>query len=366
MKTPTPSLVKLLLSLTLSILGFTASAQNLHSDPNCGPGFTVGAIDWSSSPNANQTNWPAGSNSLTVTNAAGSGMDVVFTLGGQANQLDNFNGQATPHIATSLSTIEEAVTFFSTGFSSNIDINIAFSTPVRGNVAFELYNINAQPPNGDAFTVSAITSSGSTIFPTITTNNNPSFTNNGNGQLDADAGSTAGQNGQAGINFNTTETIASITVSWENCSQCGTATHGFALGDLKFCVADADGDGISNAIDIDDDNDGILDVVETTDDTDGDGIINKLDLDSDGDGIPDIVEAGHPDVDNDGRVDGFSDATVPSGYSESTVHNASALTLDNPMTPPVSDDGSVNIPLPFPFEYWGNTHATNLRWNMNG
>lgn len=54
---------------------------------------------------------------------------------------------------------------------------------------------------------------------------------------------------------------------------------------------DTDGDGVPNTIDLDDDNDGILDTVETTTDTDGDGIPNYLDLDSDGDGIPDIIEA---------------------------------------------------------------------------
>lgn len=42
-------------------------------------------------------------------------------------------------------------------------------------------------------------------------------------------------------------------------------------------------------------------------DFDGDGIPNYLDLDSDNDGIPDIVESGGADTNNDGRVDGFVD-----------------------------------------------------------
>ena len=55
---------------------------------------------------------------------------------------------------------------------------------------------------------------------------------------------------------------------------------------------DADCDGISDADDIDDDDDGILDVVEGDRmiDTDGDGIPNSLDIDSDNDGIPDNIE----------------------------------------------------------------------------
>ena len=67
--------------------------------------------------------------------------------------------------------------------------------------------------------------------------------------------------------------------------------------------ADNDVDGITDAKDLDDDNDGILDTVEDQDDdndnnhltnptdTDNDGVPNYLDLDSDGDGIPDNIEA---------------------------------------------------------------------------
>ncbi|MFZ1617793.1 MAG: HYR domain-containing protein, partial [Flavobacteriales bacterium] len=58
--------------------------------------------------------------------------------------------------------------------------------------------------------------------------------------------------------------------------------------------ADHDGDGVCDNADLDDDNDGILDVTEGGDllDTDGDGIPNRFDLDSDNDGIYDVVEAG--------------------------------------------------------------------------
>ncbi len=65
-------------------------------------------------------------------------------------------------------------------------------------------------------------------------------------------------------------------------------------------VIDTDGDGISDPLDVDDDNDGISDSDEGTGDLDGDGISNNLDLDSDNDGIMDVVEAGGSDPDNDG------------------------------------------------------------------
>ena len=54
--------------------------------------------------------------------------------------------------------------------------------------------------------------------------------------------------------------------------------------------------------DLDDDNDGILDSLETEGDTDGDGIPNPFDLASDGDGCLDVIEAGHTDGDSDGLL----------------------------------------------------------------
>ncbi|KAB7728168.1 tandem-95 repeat protein [Rudanella paleaurantiibacter] len=82
-------------------------------------------------------------------------------------------------------------------------------------------------------------------------------------------------------------------------SSTGTANFPFdGQGGIVFTnttcvpVLDTDGDGIANAIDIDDDNDGILDDTEgLLADVDSDGISNALDLDSDGDGIPDNIEA---------------------------------------------------------------------------
>ncbi|WP_019987197.1 Ig-like domain-containing protein [Rudanella lutea] len=82
-------------------------------------------------------------------------------------------------------------------------------------------------------------------------------------------------------------------------SSTGTANFPFdGRGGIVFTnttcvpVLDTDGDGIANAVDIDDDNDGILDDTEgLLADADSDGISNALDLDSDGDGIPDNIEA---------------------------------------------------------------------------
>ncbi len=58
-------------------------------------------------------------------------------------------------------------------------------------------------------------------------------------------------------------------------------------------LPDMDADGIDDSIDLDNDNDGILDVIEgaaAAIDTDNDGVPDFLDTDSDNDGIPDSVE----------------------------------------------------------------------------
>jgi gliding motility-associated-like protein len=78
-----------------------------------------------------------------------------------------------------------------------------------------------------------------------------------------------------------------------------------------FEVIDSDGDGLTNAYDLDDDNDGILDSIEKNIDLDGDGLINSIDLDSDGDGCLDVIEAGFSDDDFDGVV-GVSPTEVSS------------------------------------------------------
>lgn len=98
-----------------------------------------------------------------------------------------------------------------------------------------------------------------------------------------------------------------------------------------FC--DFDGDGVSDATDLDDDNDGILDIEELRGnanlDTDNDGLIDSMDLDSDGDGCFDVVESGFTDQDADGIL----------GSLPNTV-DASGLIIDenDGYTPPLDMD----------------------------
>lgn len=84
--------------------------------------------------------------------------------------------------------------------------------------------------------------------------------------------------------------------------------------DPEIVFIDTDGDGLHDAVDLDDDNDGLSDLDEGDGvvDTDDDGIPDSIDTDSDNDGIPDAEETG----DSDG--DGIPDSQEPVDTDVST------------------------------------------------
>ncbi|MDZ7934331.1 MAG: hypothetical protein U5M51_05070 [Emticicia sp.] len=106
----------------------------------------------------------------------------------------------------------------------------------------------------------------------------------------------------------------------------------------------ADGDGMADGTDLDDDNDGILDTVENAQanaDTDGDGVPNSLDLDSDNDGINDVLEAGGLDANKDGKADGTPSATgIPASAGTGTISvDTDGDTRPNPYDLDSDNDG---------------------------
>lgn len=106
---------------------------------------------------------------------------------------------------------------------------------------------------------------------------------------------------------------------------------------------DTDEDGVPDALDIDDDNDGITDLVEGTGDNDNDGEPNYLDLDSDNDGIYDVIEAGGSDPDFDGHP-GTTAGSNPAVYpSSDPTRPGLPSTIPAPLVPTDFDsDGKPN------------------------
>ena len=111
--------------------------------------------------------------------------------------------------------------------------------------------------------------------------------------------------------------IGVTTNTWVSTDLAGNSTT--CSFDITVSGIDSDGDNIVDLCDVDDDNDGILDINEgvtffSTLDSDGDGTPDYLDLDSDNDGIYDITEGGDgaADINNDGKIDindlGFVDS----------------------------------------------------------
>ncbi|MCL7753140.1 T9SS type A sorting domain-containing protein [Polaribacter sp. Z022] len=122
---------------------------------------------------------------------------------------------------------------------------------------------------------------------------------------------------------------------------------------------DEDGDGTPNYKDTtdagnsgdgsttnytDSNGDGIPDVY----DTDGDGVPNHLDLDSDNDGIPDVIESGGIDTDKDGRADGIVGTAGNTEGIPSTANtgNTPTSTVDGDAIPDYLDIDADNDGIP--------------------
>lgn len=115
---------------------------------------------------------------------------------------------------------------------------------------------------------------------------------------------------------------------------------------MRFQTNDPDGDGVTNDIDLDDDNDGILDSKEGASDTDGDQIPDSQDLDSDNDGISDLIESGNPnisDTNNDGMADGVADITGLIAGSSAIVINTDGRGLPDYLDVDSDEDGIHDI-----------------------
>jgi len=217
--------------------------------------------------------------------------------------------------------------FCSDGFAENIDPDDdGFKYAYGENVGW----INLKPNEGPGVTVTGSGIEGMAWGENIGWINlspaNGGVFNNGAGKL---SGSAWGEN------------VGWISFSCENTDSCGTAYYGVTIDpadgkfsghawgenvgwvnfapngvSVKTSWPDADGDGIGDYDDLDDDNDGVLDAYDAfpldateSEDTDGDGTGNNADTDDDDDGILDADDAfplddsESADTDNDGTGD---------------------------------------------------------------
>jgi len=165
-------------------------------------------------------------------------------------------------------------------------------------------NITTQPTNQNVralstVTISVVASGGSGIRQfqwQVSTDNTATWTNITNNAIYS--GATTGTLTITQVN-QAMEGYKYRVLITQSDNACATVTTS-----VVNLTIDTDRDGVPDSVDLDDDNDGITDVVEGTSDFDKDGIPNYLDVDSDNDGIVDAIEVnGNPanDPDKDGK-----------------------------------------------------------------
>ncbi|MEM6347112.1 MAG: T9SS type A sorting domain-containing protein [Bacteroidota bacterium] len=260
-----------ILCLFLSLFSVVRlAAQPLFSPPS---GVTNYELIWDSSPSASaEVNWSsAGATSSSFSNVDNSGINITFSFTGDVATLGDWNslgGPQTPVVGTNASIGgAEVLEYFTDGFNSvgTATLTITFSEAVSA-IGFDLYHINGAGPNGDSYLITATTGSGGTIYPSFTASSSPSYTTNATGFVNSNNNSASGTNGILGLNFADPDGITTITIVWDECTSCTAGTaHGSGIGNLNFCPMpiDNDGDGIPDFADKDDDNDGILDEIES-------------------------------------------------------------------------------------------------------
>nr|WP_297782976.1 hypothetical protein [uncultured Allomuricauda sp.] len=120
---------------------------------------------------------------------------------------------------------------------------------------------------------------------------------------------------QSGTPFNTIPWVPGNNNTFTITNQAGPGPEGFTGELFASAICDTDGDGISNEFDLDSDNDGILDIVES-------GVLN---------------ESGVADANNDGRIDGAVGGSGSNGLfnaiedvdTEYAIHSYSILDSDS-------------------------------------
>ncbi|MBR9922602.1 MAG: HYR domain-containing protein, partial [Bacteroidetes bacterium] len=155
--------------------------------------------------------------------------------------------------------------------------------------------------------------------------------------------------------------IYEITYHKSDAPPCDTGEEAALFITVENPCTDTDMDGIADAVDIDDDDDGIVDVLESSlalfdEDSDLDGVVDMLDLDSDNDGIPDNIESqstvgyilptGYDD-DGDGLDNAYdADCTGSCTAADGVTFNVTGFPINPIDTDESATDGNGSQTLP--------------------
>jgi len=137
------------------------------------------------------------------------------------------------------------------------------------------------------------------------------------------------------------------------------------------CIPDFDDDGVLDDDDLDDDNDGILDIVEQNGDanrdSDNDGYPDHHDLDSDNDGCYDVIEAGFTDNDLNGTLGDLPDTVDLNGLIAGET-DGYTTPLDNDLNNvfDFQEDNVLDAGLDGSLEICINNAPVNLFESLNG
>ncbi|MEM1321015.1 MAG: hypothetical protein AAGG75_12250 [Bacteroidota bacterium] len=243
------------------------TAQELHSSPSCQADEQLYTLAWG--PGSDQYDWiPAGSLSQQYLNVNQSGHTFRISYLGSTADLINLSSGASPSLTSffsdgSVNVLGQAADVAS-GSVNPIDIQIDIFPPIPARLGFDLYHINTSLQSGDRLTISASYKSGSALYPNLSANASPSWQQTAPGTVNPVNSTVSGNNDQVGVNFDDNGLIDQILIRWEGCEGCTAGDRGFGLGPISFCSIgpDRDADGIPDAEDIDDDNDGLPDPFE--------------------------------------------------------------------------------------------------------
>ena len=219
--------------------------------------------------------WASGSLTYNEVDVDGSGIDFQGKISGETSRLSVieggvFNGVAGLYLITD-------------GFTSQgTTYTFSFNNPVTS-VDFELGHLNATGV-GDIVEISAKDGNGNAIPIDVTkidfdNDGIYSYTISGNGTTSAVIDGMVNLSiDNAAVAISDSDLMSEISITWNDCTTCVEGGHGIAIGDFTFEYSkidqcdpvasgntDTDADGIANICDLDDDNDGILDVDERFD-----------------------------------------------------------------------------------------------------